>query len=105
MKTETKQVKHTPGPWEYVPDDGTGTLPAVLSPHVNKGGNFYVCQCNVDADGRLISSAPELLSSLIDLVELAEQSMQEANRDGAEYDIKAELSEAKSAISKAEGRI
>jgi len=55
---------HTPGPWEAHDDDGTGTLPCVLSDKVNAGGNFYVAQCNVFEDARLIASAPDLLYAL-----------------------------------------
>ena len=55
--------KHTPGPWDFMPPLGEG-LPAVLSKHVNEGGNFYVAQCNIDADARLIAAAPELLAAL-----------------------------------------
>ena len=54
----------TPGPWEARDDDGTGTLPCVLSDKVNAGGNFYVAQCNVFEDARLIAAAPELLEVL-----------------------------------------
>jgi len=42
-------------------DDGTGTLPCVLSAHVTEYGNFYVAQCNNYADARLIAQAPQLL--------------------------------------------
>ena len=57
-------TQHTQGPWQYIPDDGTGTLPAVLSAHVNAGGNFYVAQCNVDADARLIAATLDMLAAL-----------------------------------------
>jgi hypothetical protein len=56
------KTKHTPGPWTAHDDDGTGTLPCVLSDKVNAGGNFYVAQCNVFEDARLIAAAPELLA-------------------------------------------
>ena len=58
------ETKHTPGPWTAHDDDGTGTLPCVLSDKTNAGGNFYVAQCNVFEDARLIAAAPELLSTL-----------------------------------------
>ena len=54
--------QHTPGPWTAHDDYGTGTLPCVLSDTVNTGGNFYVAQCNVFADARLIAAAPEMLT-------------------------------------------
>ena len=56
---------HTPGPWTAHDDDGTGTLPCVLSDKVNAGGNFYVAQCNVFEDARLIAAAPKLLEALV----------------------------------------
>jgi hypothetical protein len=56
------KTKHTPGPWTAHDDDGTGTLPCVLSDKVNAGGNFYVAQCNVFEDARLIAAAPDLLA-------------------------------------------
>lgn len=64
MKTEHEEhlARHTPGPWRFIPDDGTGTLPAVLANQVTAAGNFYVCQCNVEADARLIAAAPDLLA-------------------------------------------
>ena len=71
-------TQHTPGPWQYIPDDGTGTLPAVLSAHVNVGGNFYVAQCNVEADARLIAAAPEMLTALT----LALAALDQLHREG-----------------------
>jgi len=53
----------TPGPWEARDDDGTGTLPCVLSDKVNAGGNFYVAQCNVFSDAVAIAALPELLTA------------------------------------------
>ena len=61
---DTTDKKFTPGKWEFHPDDGTGTLPCVLSENVNAGGNFYVAQCNVAADAKLCAAAPELLAAL-----------------------------------------
>jgi len=60
-------TQHTPGPWTYSPSLGEG-LPAVLSEHVNEGGNFYVAQCNVDADARLIAAAPALLAAAKEII-------------------------------------
>ena len=54
---------HTPGPWTAWDDDGTGTLPCVLSESVTNAGNFYVAQCNVFEDARLIAAAPDLLAA------------------------------------------
>lgn len=56
-------AQHTPGPWTAHDDDGTGTLPCVLAQQPT-AGNFYVAQCNVFADARLIAAAPTLLAAL-----------------------------------------
>ncbi len=66
-------TQHTPGSWTAHDDDGTGTLPCVLSDKVNAGGNFYVAQCNVFADARLIASAPDLLAWLTKAAQMADQ--------------------------------
>lgn len=42
MTTTTQ--KHSMEPWSAFDDDGTGTLPGILSDKVNAGGNFYVAQ-------------------------------------------------------------
>lgn len=73
MTTEDRMTaKHTPGPWHAHDDDGTGTLPCVLSDQVNAGGNFYVAQCNVFADARLIAAAPEMLALLREWAHVAD---------------------------------
>lgn len=64
-------IHHTPGPWAAHDDDGTGTLPCVLSDKVNPGGNFYVAQCNVFEDAKLIASAPDLLEALELLMDMS----------------------------------
>lgn len=58
-----REAMRTPGPWIAHDDDGTGTLPCVLSDKVNAGGNFYVAQCNNFEDAILCASAPELLEA------------------------------------------
>lgn len=56
--------KHTPGPWTAWDDDGTGTLPCVLSDKLNAGGNFYVAQCNNYGDARAIAEVPAMIEAL-----------------------------------------
>jgi hypothetical protein len=87
---------HTPGPWEAHDDDGTGTLPCVLSDKVNAGGNFYVAQCNVFEDARLIASAPDLLDACKAIAALAGGQGQRNMMEVA--------GQAKAAIAKAMGR-
>lgn len=65
------ETKHTPGPWTAWDDDGTGTLPCVLAEQVTTYGNFYVAQCNVFDDARLISAAPDLLDACLWLLKSA----------------------------------
>jgi hypothetical protein len=91
---KTKTAKHTPGPWKAHDDDGTGTLPCVLSDKVNAGGNFYVAQCNVFADAQLIAAAPELLEALKTLLNWANAA--------SLNEIPCKVAEA--AVAKAEGR-
>jgi len=52
-----------------------------------------------EANARLIAAAPELLEALEDLASLAEAAMREVG----EYDIEAELADARAAIAKATG--
>ena len=76
MTTKTEQhtsTSPTPGPWEAHDDDGTGTLPCVLSDKVNAGGGFYVAQCNNFEDAKLIAATPELLDWLRKAVQMARQ--------------------------------
>jgi hypothetical protein len=87
---------HTPGPWEAHDDDGTGTLPCVLSDKVNAGGNFYVAQCNVFEDARLIASAPDLLDACRAIASLADGQGQRNMMEIA--------GQARAAIARAEGR-
>ena len=93
-----KKTKHTPGPWTAHDDDGTETLPCVLSDKVNAGGNFYVVQCNVFDDARLIAAAPDLLEAAKVLIS---SLVWERKRSGITY-AGGEMLEA--AIVKAEGR-
>lgn len=57
---------HTPGPWTYVP--GTGTVTAhdgrcvtVPSARLKAMGDLNRADAEIDANGRLIATAPELL--------------------------------------------
>jgi hypothetical protein len=56
-------------------------------------------------NAKLIASAPELLEALKNLINTAKVAMRDANRDGAGFDVNAELEEARAAIEKAEGDI
>jgi len=89
--------KHTPGPWSI---DGEGTNAMV------RGADLTIVAVRHrltgqthEANARLIAAAPELLEALEDLVYLAEAAMREVG----EYDIEAELADARAAIAKARG--
>jgi hypothetical protein len=98
---ENMETKHTPGPWTAWDDDGTGTLPCVLSDKVNAGGNFYVAQCNVYEDARLIAAAPDLLEALDGILNnLWKDRKRDVKRD---YSLMVYEAQAKAAISKARG--
>jgi len=86
----------TPGPWTAWDDDGTGTLPCVLSQGVNKGGNFYVAQCNVFEDARLIAAAPDLLAAC--------EEVSAAFSECYDTDAQGPLAKARAAIAKALGQ-
>jgi len=97
-------MTHTPGPWKAWDDDGTGTLPCVLSDQVTAFGNFYVAQCNVYNDARLIAAAPDQNDALVGLVDLAESMASMLNSLGypAYYaDAKPRIDSARTAIAKA----
>jgi hypothetical protein len=57
-------MKHTPGPWEYIPGEGSA-----FRPIVQRGveGGFVVMgltRCQEESDARLIAASPSLLKSL-----------------------------------------
>ena len=93
------ETKHTPGPWSLDGDgvralvrDASGVIVAVrhrMPGHKN------------EANMRLIAAAPALLEALEDLASLAEVAMREVG----EYDIEAELADARAAIAKATGGV
>lgn len=99
------EIKHTPGPWEYVPSNGNhGAYVAdmdgcsVCDCYVVSGGGsgrlFYDFQGEMsDANARLIAAAPEMLEALYEV---------EATAIDA-YD-PVMLAKVQAAIAKAEGR-
>lgn len=88
--------KTTPGPWKvraaHFCEDGIPAYEVVMAgePNINA------------CDARLIAAAPDLYDALSDLVQLAEQAMRDAGRDGCEYDDEAELKAARAALQRAE---
>ena len=62
--TEDAALGASAGPWTAHDDDGTGTLPCVLSDKVTPYGNFYVAQCNRFEDAKLCAAAPDLADAL-----------------------------------------
>ena len=98
--------KHTPGTWSALTPDQFGR--PVQADWVVAGGDAYICvgpQWDEEyrdeslANAHLIAAAPELLEALEYLASLAEEAMREVG----EYDIEAELAEARAAIAKATG--
>ena len=114
-------AEHTPGPWRVEKANGDAfDLPAEFSPvsHMKylilhdvgpfcsgpiaaTMPTYAESDSRAEADARLIALAPELLAELIYLVDLADNAMQEANRDGGEYDRTAELGTARNLIAAA----
>lgn len=71
MHTQTKQTKHTPGPWQFAADSG-GSTPCLGHVRHSKKACVYRPEnmgtiashiANWD-DARLIAAAPELLEAL-----------------------------------------
>ena len=62
------RLKSSKGPWRFATPLGEA-LPAVLADQVTSYGNFYVAQCNVDADAQLIALAPDMLALLARIAE------------------------------------
>jgi hypothetical protein len=91
---------HTPGPW--ISRRGTiGTVKYHIAemmpssyPDMPPG---FAPADEQEANARLIAAAPELLEALLNLLPLAESAMKECGQ----YDIRAELHEARAAIAKA----
>lgn len=101
-------AKHTPGPWaafyKHKYDEWQVSVPERGSSMKRALFQQGVLTEHPEADARLIAAAPELLAALIDLVELADAAMQQANSDGAEYQRNDELHDARAAIAKATAR-
>ncbi len=96
------RTAHTPSPWEAVQEHfgsweirscASYKTPLVLQDLGEDDARFIVTACNAHE---------ELKRELIDMTVLAHAAMQEANRDGAEYDITAELATANALLSRME---
>lgn len=75
--------KHTPGPWTYQEDSDAYT-------HIVRGpNNRFICQLNqstsaeIEANARLIATAPELLDALIEAVDCGMVPISSAKDGGA----------------------
>ena len=105
--------KHTQGPWKALrsnedwhgpmwdiePDEEPSPFTRISA---KDGQRVVACHdlCEIKPeDARLIAAAPDLLETLKDLVCLAEAAM----RESGEYQIEAELKDARAAIAKATG--
>lgn len=100
--------RHTPGPWQCYADVPSTDPNWHIVTDVSRTrvlANVHIEPGNAtdSANARLITAAPELLKALRDLIGLAASAMVQANRDGADYDIDAELKDASAALAKAEG--
>lgn len=63
MKTETKNAKHTPGPWAFNPS-GPTTGAAIMGPDGELIGSAFGRPISKSqANARLMASAPELLEA------------------------------------------
>ena len=120
MQTTETKSKHTPGPWDVIPQNGAGPMIAHCydtGNDINPTGLRLVCHVlerkasqEVDrANARLIAAAPELLEALKGLLAVfapggnIAASEGSADRAVAEADAEA-VAAANAAIAKAEGR-
>ena len=86
---------------DFTQFDSYVTLGSCLEALRNAKANaYFIAACNPDTIRKLLAESDELLEALEDLVSLAE----EVTREVGEYDIEAELADAKAAIAKARGR-
>ena len=89
-------TKHTPGPWYAArPADASRNGSPILAAD-RSVGVYFAHGANGEANARLISSAPDLLAALGDIVSLADKQDFWLPRNW--------LSDARAAIAKAEGR-
>jgi len=70
------------GKWTAWDDDGTGTLPCVLSDKVTAYGNFYVAQCHNFPDARAIAEVPNLIEALHNMLVSAVPGMNWTDESG-----------------------
>jgi hypothetical protein len=76
--------KHTPGPWEVVPEDRAESRWIIGD---EEGGSIASCEpagpwitsAQADANARLIAAAPDLLAVLRDMLLWADTPQQEAS--------------------------
>lgn len=95
------EPKWTPGPWRI-----EERLLVYAGTKWVASAKMYDSETTMEeaqANAHLIAAAPDLYRELENLVELAEAAMRAANRDGGEYDIEAELADARAALRKARG--
>lgn len=103
---------HTPGPWQYVRENGSPTT----GPHMIKGAiPGYLAEVrdcgsgDVEANARLIAAAPDLLEALKGVLAIVSDSQGVAgyhlNGNTAEWDEFDEVDAAIDAIAKATGGV
>lgn len=88
----TEPPKHTPGPWEISGDSIVSGDTCIAN--IETDGGYEASSEEREANSSLISSAPELLSALEDLLEIGQSK--------AVFHV-AECNMARSAIAKAKG--
>lgn len=83
-------TKHTPGPWEFVREDGDRQIVApTLSPTLRTretlmSDTTYYPWCPAsDDDWRLIATAPEMFAALVEAVECGMVPISSAEEGGA----------------------
>lgn len=90
--------KHTQGPWKISKETTKGQF--VTETHIRAANDWHIAlvgPCEVDANARLISAAPDLLAALEHAIRVCEAS---DDKTGLAFSI---LTQARAAIKKAKG--
>ena len=101
-------TNHTPGPF-CVETQGPAPRKVIVGADRSLVAMLYG-QPNEDADASLLAAAPEMLAALIDVIEIAQESVEVRQRSEDAYDrdtarsFQADIDRARAAIAKAEGR-
>ena len=93
------KTKHTPGPWEAIIYDGAFDQPLITSGHGTIGRLHGMEDRQHEANAKLIAAAPELLGSLVKILDNFKSCI--AGGNGELETDKEDIAKAEAAIKKA----